>query len=54
MKYQILDWTNKICFDGKKFDSFEDAWGFIHENDPCPIGENDDHWFDDYFVEVTK
>lgn len=32
MKYQIIDWTGNICFQGQLFDSFEDAWGFICES----------------------
>jgi hypothetical protein len=51
MKFIIKDWMNNTCFEGKTFDSFEDAWGFIYENDPQPEGNDDEHWFDDYFVE---
>lgn len=49
MKYVIKDWTNKICFGGQCFASFEDAWGFIYEADPAP-DEDDPHGYDDYFV----
>lgn len=50
-KFVIKDWTNKICFKGQEFESFEDAWGFIYETDPCPSEDQEAHWFDDYFVE---
>lgn len=51
-KFIIKDWTGKVCFQGKTFPSFEDAWGFIYEADPIPepVEENEAHWFDDYFV----
>ena len=52
MKYIIKDWMNNVCFKGKKFNSFDDAWSFIYENDPNL--NNDDHWFDDYYVEAIK
>lgn len=48
MKYQIRDWTNKICFNDVRFDFFEDAWSFIYENDPNV--NDDEHWYDDYYV----
>jgi hypothetical protein len=31
MQYIIQDWAGNICFDGKSFDSFDDAWGFLYE-----------------------
>lgn len=51
-QFKINDWTGKTCFKGKTFDSFEDAWEFIYENDPIPepVEENEAHWFDDYYV----
>lgn len=52
MKYIIKDWTNKTCFNGIEFDGFEEAWGYIYENDPCPSEEQESHWFDDYYVEL--
>lgn len=30
-KFIIKDWADNICFKGKKFDTFEEAWGFIYE-----------------------
>ena len=41
----IRDWTNKICFHGKEFPSFEDAWGYIREVEP-----EEEAW-EDYYVE---
>lgn len=56
MKFIIKDWTNKICFKGQEFGSFEDAWGFIYENDPIPepVELNETNYYDDYFVEEVK
>lgn len=48
--FKIYDWTGKECFEGKTFETFEDAWDFIYENDPRPQTSNDDHWYDDYEV----
>lgn len=53
-KYVIQDWTGKVCFDGRTFDTFDDAWGFIYENDPQPEDDDSEHWFDDYCVEETE
>jgi hypothetical protein len=30
-KFVIIDWCSNICFKGREFDSFEDAWGFLYE-----------------------
>lgn len=52
-KWIISDWMSGICFDGKTFDSFEEAWEFIYVTDPEPAEgspEWRDHWYDDYFV----
>jgi hypothetical protein len=49
MIFIIKDWANNICFKGKTFESFEDAWGFLYEMFP---NGDDDRTFDDYFVEV--
>jgi hypothetical protein len=37
-----------ILWDDQVFDSFEEGWDFIYENDP-QTGD-DDHYYDDYFV----
>jgi hypothetical protein len=55
-RWEIRDWTNKICFGGKTFSSFEDGWEFIYENDPEPeqgTPEWLDGWYDDYFVQLV-
>lgn len=55
MKFIIRDWADNVCFGGKEFDSFEDAWDYIYVADPNPLDESspeyDEHWFDDYYVE---
>jgi hypothetical protein len=38
MKYKIIDWAGNVCFHGKTFPDFEDAWGFIRET--CPDEED--------------
>lgn len=49
-KFIIKDWAGNICFFGKEFPSFEDAWSFIYEMYPSEESDNDGT-FDDYFVE---
>lgn len=44
MKFIIIDWCSNVCFQGKTFDSFEDAWGFIYEK------VDDEDAFQDYEV----
>jgi hypothetical protein len=48
-QFEIRDWTNKLCFDGRRFNSFEDGWAFIYENDPDPEDGTSD-WYGDYYV----
>lgn len=43
-QFIIKDWADNILFNGKTFEDFEDAWGYIYETFP----EEDD--FEDYFV----
>lgn len=52
--FKIKDWAGNTLFKGKTFSSFEDAWGYIYEHDPIPepIEENEDHYYDDYYVEM--
>lgn len=45
--YLIIDWASNICFHGKTFETFEDAWGFLYETFPDGA---EDGTFDDYFV----
>ena len=49
-EFEIRDWTGKVCFNGKRFESFDDAWSFIYEADPNE--SDDEHYYDDYFVET--
>lgn len=44
MKFIIIDWASNVLFNGKEFDDFEDAWGFLYETFP------DEDEFDDYDV----
>lgn len=30
-KYHIEDWAGNLCFAGRTFNDFEDAWGFIYQ-----------------------
>lgn len=49
--YLIKDWTEKTCFGGVTFPTFEDAWEYIYQNDPAPSEHAaDSGWFDDYYV----
>ncbi len=50
MSFIIKDWADNILFDGKSFDTFEDAWGHIYETFPDAV----DGDFDDYYVETEK
>lgn len=34
LKFKIVDWAYNDCFQGRIFDSFEDAWDFILETFP--------------------
>lgn len=47
MKFRITDWSGNVCFFGRRFDSFEDAWGFLYENTP------EDYWQEYSVVEVS-
>ena len=51
MSFIIEDWAGNVLFDGRTFETFEDAWSFIYENDPFPDDDSDNK-FDDY--EVVK
>jgi hypothetical protein len=42
--YVIQDWMGNICFKGKEFPSFEDAWGFIYET------IDDEESYQEYYV----
>lgn len=56
-KWIIKDWTGKILWDGKTFDSFEEGWEWIYTNDPQPEEDSPDWvsgWYDDYYVEKKE
>ena len=46
MKFIIKDWAGNICFHGKQFPDFEDAWGFIRE-----VHADDEEMWQEYEVE---
>ncbi len=50
-KFIIEDWAGNICFNGRKFKTFEDAWGFLYDF----YRDLPDHEFDEqmgeYYVE---
>jgi len=63
-KWQIFDWTGKVLWNGREFNSFEEGWDFLYANDPCPQNNTDEpspveecdyeHYYDDYYVEPSK
>lgn len=48
--YIIEDWMGRTLFEGRKFNSFMEAWSYIYAADPAP-DEDDEHYYDDYYVE---
>jgi len=42
--YIIKDWADNTCFKGIKFNSFEEAWGYIYEH------VNNEEDYQEYFV----
>lgn len=44
----IQDWAGNVLFNGREFESFEDAWDFIYEQFP------DEENFEDYYVTQGK
>ena len=57
MPFIIKDWTGKVLWDGKQFQSFEEAWDWIYEQDPEPDEDADDWtdgWYDDYYAEEVE
>ena len=53
MKFEIRDWTNKLCFYGITFNTFESAWDHIYAHDPEPPKDSVywlDDWYSDYVV----
>jgi len=53
-EYRIQDWMGNILWDDKRFNSFDEGWGWIYEQDPMPEESHPDyeHYYDDYFVEL--
>ncbi len=52
-KFIIKDWAGNIKFDGKKFDSFEDAWEYLY----IYFNENNmdcDEWAQEYYVDPIE
>ena len=47
--YRNRPLSEQLLFGGATFDSFDEAWGFIYENDPNDT--DSDHYYDDYYVE---
>jgi len=52
LAWVIQDWTSKVLWDGKQFNSFEEGWGWIYEQDPMPDESHPDYnsYYDDYYV----
>lgn len=43
-KFIIKDWAGNVCFKGREFEDFEDAWGFIYEF------HDDEEYYQEYEV----
>lgn len=53
-KFLIKDWAGNICFKGKEFKTFDDAWEYIWKKDPCSEEEEEKGYYDDYYVEEIE
>lgn len=51
MKFIIKDWAGNICFKGKTFDTFEDAWDYIYNTYAFLPQAEFDAQMGEYFVE---
>lgn len=60
-KFGIVGWitytniplSEQLLFGGITFDTFEQGWDWIYENDPEPASDSPDWidgWYDDYYV----
>lgn len=49
-KFVIKDWTGKVLFNGKSFNTFEDGWDYIYINVPAV----DEEIFGEYYVMPTE
>lgn len=48
-KFIIKDWACNVKFNGKKFDSFEEAWDHIYEYaEGCDDGDYSDFYVDEH------
>jgi len=45
--FLIEDWAGNLCFEGKEFPTFDDAWEYIYER--FPNGDETGEW-DEYYV----
>lgn len=54
-KFLIKDWADNICFKGKEFTSFEDAWEYIYTRPELEHLDDDtfEEHLDEYYVEAT-
>lgn len=53
-KFIIQDWTGKVCFHGKEFAYFEDAWGFIYEFHRDLNEKDFEDQMGEYYVELKE
>jgi len=51
-KFIIEDWAGNICFKGKRFKTFADAWGYINEIYEHLCEEKFNEQMQEYFVEA--
>lgn len=51
MKYFIRDWAGNTCFKGRRFATFEDAWGFLYRKYDHLAEKEFDEEMGEYFVE---
>jgi len=51
-KFIIKDWAGNTCFKGKRFKTFEDAWGYINEIYGHLCEEEFEEHVQEYFVEA--
>lgn len=48
--FEIKDWTGNLCFNGRQFESFDDAESFLSET----LDENYDEDRGEYYIEEVK
>lgn len=52
-KFIIKDWAGNECFRGKRFSSFEAAWGYIYECYDHLAEEEFNEQMEEYYVEAV-